>query len=454
MLRRIRVGMALAPDRVCAVVPQAGAGGSAVSECSLRPWEGAGEWEDLRAALTHLRDRVGPRVRELAVAVLPPAVRVRRVELPSLPEADQRRILARDAARFFPRAHAAQRIGMAPVHSNKEPPQWMIAVVDAGWADAVQHAAEAAGWSLGSFVPAQAAWAAVAREVWPGSQTARFDLGVTTADGVEVVYLREGSIFLARSVSEIAGMEERISALASLQQDGEAAVPIGLLVPSAERVAMERALEARGATVASPGADLPHGGSADALAAAGAIRAVYPRMVSDAQFRERQRGQRRLVATLLAFSALLLLNAGHLYLRSLEQELGRVRAQRADVRVPVARVLSARDSIAAVSRKVEALNALEAGVPRWSVVIAEIAPHVPPDAHLLSFRGEDDRVQLAGQGWDALGVIRALGGVPGLVEVASDGPVQRGADPSGALVERFAISARVLAHRPRREEGL
>lgn len=164
-----QVGLALAPEWLCATVAGRRGVEPAVWRRALAPYDPeAGAWDELGAALAALAGELGVRPGVAHLALLPPAVQVRRVELPRLPEADLRRILSRDAARFFPGAHEPQLVGLAPLPGGQAPPHpWLVATAAAGWVEAVRAEVERAGWRLAGIVPAQAAWAAAAGELWP-----------------------------------------------------------------------------------------------------------------------------------------------------------------------------------------------------------------------------------------------------------------------------------------------
>src|SRR5688500_18101962 len=99
----MNVGVALGTHRICAVVGR----GTPTAESSHGVWsrplrpapEGHG-WEDLGEGLAEMRQALAIRSGALHVALLPPLVQVRRLELPRLGEEELRRVLTRDAGRY------------------------------------------------------------------------------------------------------------------------------------------------------------------------------------------------------------------------------------------------------------------------------------------------------------------------------------------------------------------
>ncbi|MFS8638472.1 MAG: hypothetical protein FWJ74_10315 [Gemmatimonadota bacterium] len=93
--RPVAIGIALGEDRLVAALP---APRGAPGEGWVRP---LGPEADVAAAFGELVDRVGPRAAILHVALLPPLAEVRHLVLPRLGDDVLRRVLRRDAARYF-----------------------------------------------------------------------------------------------------------------------------------------------------------------------------------------------------------------------------------------------------------------------------------------------------------------------------------------------------------------
>ena len=444
-MRQHTLGLALSRDRLCAA-SQASESTPLVFRASFGPVDGPTGGAELRDELISLRTSLGLRRGELHIAVLPPVARIRRVTLPDLPEPDLHRIVARDTSKFFPRADAPQRIGMAPIPVVRgSTPQWLVSIVDARWADAVESAADEAGWRVRSMVAAHTAWAAAAPHLWRDAAGPRFNLAVACGERVEVVELAGGSPCLGRSMPMFDDPDTWLASLVGILLEGDAA-PAGLLMDIDHEGQIESRLREAGVPVVSYSNPGGLDTSADAVAAAGAMRQPHPKLQSDAELAGGVRRRRRATVVLLACSFLFLFVASQLFLRSEERELERIQAQRAQIRQDVAHAMALQGSIARTSAQIDSLNSILSGSPRWSLVLAELAPHIPRNAYLEAFHGGGDSIRLTGVGYDALNVIRSLETAPGLRQVTSDGPVQRGMDANGSLVERFAVRAHLDPH--------
>ena len=143
-MRSPTIGLALSPDRIA----------TTAWSRTLVPWiAGAGEWEDLQAALAELRDALKLRAPRAAIALLPPLVHSRLLEFPRLAGVEYARVLTRDAARYFPTGRAAQIAAAEPVGGASGLVLGAAAASDL--IAAVVAATQAAGWRLDTIVPAE-----------------------------------------------------------------------------------------------------------------------------------------------------------------------------------------------------------------------------------------------------------------------------------------------------------
>lgn len=330
------------------------------------------------ADIADLKVRTGlPRAR-LSVALLPPLVDVRRVSLPPLRDAERRRVLARDAARYFLGARGPQVIG-----TDGD----LAAAAPAALVAELEAAVAAAGWSLGVVVPAHVAW-----------------VGAGTASNGWVI--------------------------ARLPDATE------LLRADRGRLVERRRLRPGDAVSQAVEVD-PY-----PVAAAGAARARALELYSDDRHEARRRAAGRLARALaVGAAACLLLTAGLDYW-GLGRELAAVRARRAAIAPQVAAAMRARDSLDAVAGVVETLGALESTSPRWSAFFADLADYLPRDAHLVALRTVGDSVAAVGIAREAAAVFEGLERMPHLTAVRSDGPIRQEVAPSGTVREHFGLSAR------------
>lgn len=328
----------------------------------------------------------------LHVALLPPLVQLRTVELPHMSESDARRVIGRNASRYF--SHATEPLTMSLRRMEKG---WLVAAAPASIVSAIHEAAKKHRWDVDAIVPAHAAWA-------------------RAGDGLLEIAL-EGE----RIVLEVA-----TGALARVRRFRPDAV-----VP--EELAKRRVVAADSAGAA-------------ALAASHATRVTALDLVPDQVRDSRMRGARRLGWAISGAAAAMLLVAAVSTFWGEHRELAALRAQRETLGSRVQEALSNRESLLTVAEKVNFLAALERSAQPWSTVVARVAEALPGDASLIAFRAEADSVSLEGQARDASGVFAAMRSTPGFLAVRASAPVRQEGGGAGApVVERFTMAARLDA---------
>ena len=404
------IGIALAADRIATVTWSRPLGPRT---------SGAGEWEDLRAALVELREslalRAPPRA---AIALLPPLAQARLLELPPLRPAEYRRILSRDAARYFPTGDVAQVAAGEPLgdrRPRRSPPRVLAAAAASDVIETLVRTVEAAGWQLGTIVPAEVAWLEQLR----GEVTA---LVVPAATLVTVLRVDGGVPVALRRVRRPLHEAPRVvrEVIAELERDG-AAVQV-----------LDDALSA---------------------AAAGAVSAPGPELLPDRVVVERRRRVNRRVLQLSAAALALLLAAAGLDLWGARRELAAITSRRAAIREEVAAALARQDTLESLVARHAALERAAGSAVRWSEVLADFADYLPRDAHLIAFRGRADSVGLEGIARRAAGVFEALRRAPRVAGVRADAPIRQEAPQSGGPpVERFAVAARLASDAATRHE--
>lgn len=343
--------------------------------------------------LGELRERAGTERISLHVALLPPLVQVRVLDLPPMSEADAVRVLARNPGRYFPDVREPQTIA---VHKAPNGQGWLSASTPASVVTAIHHVARSNGWDVGAIVPAYAAWARV-------------------ADGALEVSLEDHQLVMVSEKGTLRSLRRIRCA--------------GTLPP---------ALAKRRVIAADPAA-------AVTLAASHATRAAVLDLVPADIRAHRARAARRLGWAMTGASAALLLLAALLTLWGEKREVANLRALRQTLAPRVQEALTHREALISVAEKVNLLAALERSAEQWSTVVARVAGALPDDASLTAFRAEADSVSLEGQARDASGVFAAIRSAPGFLAVRASSPVrQEGGGSSGApIVERFTMAARV-----------
>jgi hypothetical protein len=147
---------------------------------------------------------------------------------------------------------------------------------------------------------------------------------------------------------------------------------------------------------------------------------------------------------------MLLLSAG-LELWGVKRELAAVEEERRAIRGVVAEAIELRQTVEGIQDRLDGLAVAEATSSRWSGVIADVADHLPADAHLISLRGAADTLVLEGVATRAAGAFEGLRGAPGVTGVRAEAPIRQESQDGGATVERFSLGARLAANRAARK---
>jgi hypothetical protein len=440
--RRESVGVALAEDRLVAV--RLGRRGAPVGEIwsrSLPVYRQGCGWPELASAFAELRADLGITAGTLHVALLPPLVQVRRVELPRLDDRTLRHVLARDAGRYFPCAGEPKVIGVTRLSNGRRSPvPYLVTAADAGLVASLFEAAPGE-WQVDSLVSGYSAWEAGARQLWPELARGTGYLIFSGEQRTDVLRFDRGRTSLVRRFGVTA---EPAGVAASLVEEGSPAVRCGLVGQEERGRALASELEAHGLLVLSPGTDAALD-SPDLFAAMAAGRSRGPQLTPDEVRLEQQGRAARLSARLLtAAAALLLLTAG-LELWGAHRELTAVEARRAALRSNVAEAMMVRDEMRGLDATLRALATAEVARSQWATALVNVADHLPTDAHLVGFRGDADSLVLEGEARHAGSVFESLQKAPGVLAVRADAPIRQEARDSGPAIEHFSLAARLGA---------
>jgi hypothetical protein len=185
--------------------------------------------------------------------------------------------------------------------------------------------------------------------------------------------------------------------------------------------------------------------SPEAMAAAFAADARGFDLMPPAAHAARETRSRRNAARLTAAAVLLMLLGAGAQLWDAKRELAALQARRAEIRLTVGKVADARATIDRIQRRVAAIAPLETSATRWSLVLAEVAAHLPRDAYLVNVRGASDTLLVEGLAGRAATTFAALERAPTIGSVQPAGAIRRDVAPDGAPVERFSLAARVTA---------
>jgi hypothetical protein len=398
----MNVGVALGLDRICAAVVR----GTPTAESSQDVWsrplrpavEGPG-WQDLGEALAEMHQALGIRSGVLHIALVPPLVEVRRLELPCLREVELRRVLTRDVGRYFLGLRSPQVIAAVPLSSRRvSPVPVMVAAADAGLVEEIYQTAEKARQEIAGPVPGYFAWEA-ASVLWPQARGGMGHLVVRGEERTDVLRLERGRLTLVRRLQHSDGPE----------------IPAGSVF-----------LE-----------------SPDALAAVFAPRASGPELLPESTRQERRRRVVALSRRLWATACALALAAAGLELWGAHRELDAITARREAMARQVTEAMAVRTAIEEIEARIGALASAEGSARRWSATLASVAEHLPRDAYLVELRGSRDSLQLEGVARQAAGVFESFHQAPGMAGVRAQGPIRQEAQDSQAPVERFSLAARL-----------
>lgn len=389
--------------RVGASLPAAGE--TATWATNLTSWNAAREdWPDLDAAMRDLLGD-GGRGRHVAVALHWPLATTRLVRMPRLRAADRRMVLTRDASRYFAVPEAPHVADGVVLGRGGGQDRVLIAASDARLVRAIHRAIEGAGGVVDTIVPAAAA-------MITGLRGAQGRVLVRDGEAYLGLELSRGDLTSFRRFTNAAAAHEWASAMESRERGLQDAVAADREVRSLDP-------------------------------AIWASRVAGPELVSPEASVARQRARARLVRGLvtggLGAAAVGLICSGW----GLSRELRAVERERARVHEAVASALDARTATQGAESRLAVLRALEQGRPRWVSRIADVGEQLPADAHLTGLRGSVDSLIVEGVAPQADPVFSSLRGLPGVVIVRADAPVQQEPGVGGASpMERFAISVR------------
>ena len=403
--RAVRIGIAIGGDSlVVRAAPTVLPGGALTLLLAGSP-NAEGRWPELDAAFVELCHLLPAGAKVSASVVLaPPLVQLRRIALPPLKADERRRVLCRDASRWFVGAREAFVADALPIAGANG--DVMAAAIPARYADAIVRAASSARIELRTVQPAQWAWAA---SLDRSQRTTTCALVVPGSRAFDVVWLALGAVTGARRLREGADVEARLDALLA---DGDATTVVRIADPMA--VAAEHAGCARGPEL------LPE-----------SVRASRHATV-----------MRRARTIALAAAAMLVVAAG-IELWGVQRQLAMVRAERALLRARVTRAMASRDSATSVESQLGVVATEVREAPRWTVVIANLTERLPGDAWLQSLAASGDSVTLVGESAHASEVFEVLRRDPAIAGVRADAPIRREMPADGAPVERLGLTIRL-----------
>jgi hypothetical protein len=448
-----RVGIAIGPRGIHAAELRGRGSHPGAREVWARslsvPLAPGADRSDLDDAMAELRARLDGRPFQARVVLLPPLVQVRWIELPPLSEAEARRVLARDAARYFFDAREPQIVAVARdatgrrgARNRARSGRVVAAASPAHLVEALYAAVGGAGGRITTILPAHLVWPG-ALPISRSGRTLRDRLLLVAGEAsLEVLRLAGSRLVSLRRLPLPPGCDPDVLAACVARPGGGVPPPVSVLAdePMGRQV-MD--LLARVGVEGLPADPRPAWIDPAAVAAVSpalsTALALRPERVYD---RARRRARRATVAMAVA-ALLLFVTAAALDLWGLRRELAAVREHRALIAAEVEQVTAVREVLNLVNGSLATLVALESDAPRWSHVVADVARHLPLDAHLSALRARPDTVLLDGMADDASGVFEALRDAPGVAAIRAETPIRRELRDGQPTVERFALRARL-----------
>lgn len=457
--RSVRVGVAIGLDAIW-VVPLRRRGQPPKKPHALRrPFErvpqNALSSTVIRDAFRAISEELHTDVVKAHVALLPDVAQGRRLELPRLSTRERRRVLTRYAGKYFLGVDAPQVVGTVVLPGTHRSPQDLFAVAaSAHNLDAVFAAARDAGWDIEGVTSAYDAWVVGATTLVSGLQRERAWVVIARGDDEISAILTDGGrpAFLRRfpggtvDTSEGSGIDWR-EVLASGRAGVGTDTRTRVCVVGAEAHSRQIADDVSACGMAQVDCVRVDGlDDGNAIAAAFAARTSGSELLPTRIHDERRLRSRRLTVRVSAVAAAIVMLAGALEVWGTKRELHTITERRAAIREQVDAAMAEREVLAALNDRLATLASLQQTAPQWSSVIANVAEHLPADAHLVAFRGAGDSLVLEGVADRAAGVFEAIQIAPQVLGVRAQAPIRRELQQGEGdrPIERFTLAARLV----------
>jgi hypothetical protein len=445
--RRAKLGIAVGPGGILAT--RVGRNGWAARQAEVwsrplaLPVDAAGDWSDLSDALAELRARLEGRPFGAHVVLLAPLVQLRSIDLPPLGEDEARRLLTRDAGRYFFAAREPQVVAVRRTPKRQGRSGVVLgAAAPASLVDAVYREVEAAGGQVLSILPAHIAWTAAAAWLWPDLSRGVSQIVVDSGMSLDVLRVVDGELSFVRRLRQRPSCDPDLL-VDAISRSGQGFRTVAVIASEDAGRHVADLLAEEEIVPVTPARDVWLSTEPAAAAAVFAARGGSLNLLPERMYDRARRRARRATVALGAAAGLLLAAAGGIEWWGLQREMHAVRAQRAAIRPHVERVSAVQDVLTQVNTDLAMLVSLESDAPRWSGVLITVADHLPRDAHLSAFRARADTVVLEGMARDASGVFEAMQHASGVSTVRADSPIRRELRDGQPVVERFALRAHV-----------
>lgn len=419
MMRAIRLpqlGLAIDARRIVAV--SEGAAVNDVWARDLAPADLGGGWPELIQPLQVLREylassagrsRQSPSAIQVSIALVPPLVQVRTIELPFLRRGDLLKVLERDAARHFFLVRGEQVIAIRHLQRTRSRRTVLAAAAPRWLIELLAREFTVGQLRLRQIVPAHASWSlAMGRQGKTRASPAW--LGVPCGEVLELLALRGTTVTRVRRVRST-GDEAMVRRFT------------GVLPPNLSTVTQNE--------------------PAITVAARHAVHVSMLSLVPPSIENRELQQWRRVTTWLLGAAAALLAAIPLLRMADLGRELAHVRNLRQEIRHEITPAMHIRSTVSAIESRVRLLCEIRDLAPRWSNAIVTVAADLPFDAHLAQLSAAGDSLLLEGAAEQASGVFEQLRAAPGIRSLHATAPIRHESGDGLSKTEYFAIMLRM-----------
>ena len=360
----------------------------------------------IREVSAELGRRLGQTKRpRIAVAILPPLVRVRRIVLPRMSDNDRWLAVTTNAERYFIAGGQTLVCAVAAIRRGQQS-SVLAAAASRELIENITNGLDAAGWRIERIVPAHTAWSASIMRTHRDTRRRARSVTVVARREVEVLELESGSLVGVRRFRQSTGATPTAPEPYTIGERGE-------------------------------------GPSAAVVAASSAWLTRSLEIVPDSMRRARARRERRIAGVVAAVACANLAGAAVSYDLRLERQLSSISARRSEIRPRAVRAAALRDSAWRDVERLTAFAELERSAPRWSAVLSRVALGLPLDASVFSVRVDGDSLAIEGEATDASRVVAGLQRTVGVRTTRAVSPILHEGSGEQAPVERWRLGLRV-----------
>lgn len=439
-----RVGLSLAPTELCASLVSGGR--RVVRRMPLDPPSNdAASWPSLARALAELRDEIAGL--PVSIALLPPLVEVRVVELPPMRDDEAERVLARAAGKFFVSARQPQLVGVTPRRSRRAAISTRVAAAaPTRLIAAILSAARDARINIATIEPAENAWAAAPAALWSNFARGRSSVVVAHAAYTDLLTIADATLDGVRRFRAGPADAELIADAVRDDVRADGSIRVAVFGANTERSAVAAALRERGLAVSTPNEGSGAAASPELLAAhfAGGRPGRGPLFRTEDSRATRRREAWRATFTIAAAAVVVFFAGAGLELWGVHRQLAATQAERARLAPQLSATLVGRNSVETVYHHLSTLTEAQRTAPQLSRAIASLSEALPDGAYLTGLRTRGDSLVLDGLADQATEAFNALEQLPGLANVRSAAPVRRQVQADSTPLERFTIAARMV----------